>query len=212
MKNVNQQPEPTPENLLARGTNEDSIFNPAYIHVLGHRETLSLDSRMRFRLPDHLAASLTQEMGRVAGRSNLPPAAQNRMAFYFVPGTNSRIFLYPAQNIEVAVSRFESPPSGIDPSLVRAARDYFYSMMTFVEADRQNRLQIPDHLSKHGEIGEDDKKVVLVSHNLWLSVSRASTANEIETAGRDALDKVGPDVLDPVNIAQQFKPRDNAKE
>lgn len=153
---------------------------------------------MRFRLPDHLAGSLQREMGRVQGESNLPPAAQGRMGFYFVPGTRDRIFLYPAQNIDVAISRFESPPPGADPERVRQARDYFYSMMTFVEADRQNRLQIPKHLCEHADLDESAEQVVLVGHNLWLSVSRGTAAEELETEGREALEEIGADILDPV--------------
>ncbi len=168
------------------------------VHVFGHRESLSLDERMRFRLPDHLAGALAQEMGRVGAASSLSPAARQRLAFYFVPGTRSRIFLYPAQNIEVAVRRFESPPPGIDHGELRAARDYFYSMMEFVEADRQNRLQIPAHLCEHAQIGEQGRQVVLVAHNLWLSVSSLETAEKLQENARAAFDAIGHDVLDPV--------------
>lgn len=168
------------------------------VHTFGHRENLSVDGRMRFRLPDHLAGHLQREMGRVDGQSNLPPAAQQRMGFYFVPGTRDRIFLYPAQNIDVAIARFESPPAGSDPQRVRQARDYFYSMMTFVEADRQNRLQIPDHLCDHAGLDDDCGQVVLVGHNLWLSISRSETAEDMQAEGREALEEIGADILDPV--------------
>jgi DNA-binding transcriptional regulator/RsmH inhibitor MraZ len=157
---------------------------------------------MRFRLPDHLAGHLHHEMGRVEGQSNLPPAAGRRMGFYFVPGTRERVFLYPAQNIDIAISRFESPPPGVDPAQVRKARDYFYSMMTFVEADKQNRLQIPQHLCEHAGLDEGASQIVLVGHNLWLSLSRAAAAEEIEADGREALEAIGPDILDPVTPQQ----------
>jgi len=168
------------------------------VRIFGYRETLSLDSRHRFRLPDSLAANLYQEQGRLAGNSNIPPTALRRLAFYFVPGTRRRIFLYPAPNIEIAIERFESPPTVEDPEELRAARDYFYGAMTFVEADRQNRLQIPDHLLEHGEMDGNERQVVLVSHNHWLSIAKASVAAELDARGREALDKVGPNVLDPV--------------
>ncbi len=171
------------------------------VHTFGHRESLSVDGRMRFRLPDHLAGHLQREMGRVDGQSNLPPAAQQRMGFYFVPGTQDRIFLYPAQNIDVAISRFESPPPDADSQRVRQARDYFYSMMTFVEADRQNRLQIPEHLCEHADLGEDCDQIVLVGHNLWLSISRSETAEDMQAEGREALEEIGGDILDPVSPA-----------
>ncbi|MFW5914941.1 MAG: hypothetical protein ACOCTQ_00570 [Planctomycetota bacterium] len=168
------------------------------VHMFGHRESLSVDGRMRFRLPDHLAGSFQREMGRVEGESNLPPAAQQRMGFYFVPGTQKRIFLYPAQNIDVAISRFENPPAGADPRQVRQARDYFYSMMSFVEADRQNRLQIPSHLCEHADLSEEIDRIVLIGHNLWLSISRDDTARRMAEDGREALEEIGGDILDPV--------------
>lgn len=168
------------------------------IHVFGHREELSLDERMRFRLPDHLAGAIACEMGRTSAGSSLAPAARLRLAFYFVPGTRSRIFLYPVQNIEVAIEKFESPPEGVDISQVRAARDYFYSMMEFVEADRQNRLQIPARLCSHANIGDGQRRIVVVAHNLWLSVSGTEAAEKLQAGGRKAFDAIGPDVLDPV--------------
>jgi len=178
-------------------------IDPSLVHVFGHRETLSLDPRFRFRLPDELARRLQHEMGRLAGRSDLPPSTFERLAFYFVPGTNGRLFLYPAQNIGVAIGRFENPPAGQDPDLIRAARDYFYNMMCFVEADRQNRLQIPQHLLEHAGIDSDEGNVVLTAHDLWLAVAKGSVARELDAQGRTALDEVGPGVLDPVYTQQQ---------
>ena len=198
---------PAEKQAAAPGTG----LNHGLVHIFGHRDTLSLDARQRFRLPDQLVARLHEEMGRVAGESKLSPAALQRLAFYFVPGTDQRIFLYPAQNIETAISRFESPPAGEDPALVRAARDYFYSMMVFVEADRQNRLQIPEPLCEHAGMQEDERQVVLVAHNLWLSLARTQQAAEMAAVGREALDAVGPNVLDPVRT-QPPSPRNDPEE
>ncbi|MFP4029100.1 MAG: hypothetical protein ACLFWL_15015 [Candidatus Brocadiia bacterium] len=184
---------------------------PDLIHIYGHRESLSLDDRFRFRIPDRLASVLQQELGRVGGDAGLTPAARQKLAFYFVPGPANRIFLYPAANIQVAISRFESPPPGTDPELVRAARDYFYRMMTFVEADRQNRVQIPEHLCGHAGIDGQEGQIVLASHNVWLSVARASEAEKFESTGRDAFETVGPDVLDPVN-SSELPPQRDAEE
>ncbi len=177
-------------------------MDPSLVHILGHRETLRLDARCRFRLPDNLAARLQQELGRVGDQSNLPPGAFQRLSFYFAPGTSSRIFLYPAPNIAVAVERFENPPAGQDPELVRTARDYFYGMLSFVEADRQNRLLIPEHLREHAAIDPAEGHVVLVCHDLWLTILRGSAAEQFDVAGGEALEEVGPSVLDPVNPAQ----------
>jgi hypothetical protein len=182
-------------------------LDPSLVHVVGHRETLSLDARCRFRLPDDLAARLQQELGRLAGGSNLPPSALLRLAFYFVPGTGPRIFLYPAPNIQVAIERFENPPAGLDPEQVRAARDYFYGMMSFVEADRQNRLQIPDALREHAGINGAERQIVLVAHNLWLTILKSSAARDLEIRGRQALELVGPPVLDPVGPARPAEPQ-----
>ena len=176
------------------------------VHVFGHRVELSLDERMRFRLPDQLANAIALEMGRVNAHSNLSPAAIQKPAFYFTPGTEKRIFLYPAQNIQVAIQRFESPPPGVEKARLRAARDYFYSMMEFVEADRQNRLQIPAHLRDHAEIDDDNKRIVVVAHNLWLSITSDDSAEDLEAGGREAFENTAPDVLDPVETQTPASP------
>ncbi len=177
---------------------ETEVLRRDLVHVFGHREVLSLDERMRFRLPDHLAGAIAQEMGRAGAVSALSPAARQKLAFYFVPGTEDRIFLYPAQNIHVAVQRFESPPGEVDRSALRAARDYFYGMMEFVEADRQNRLQIPAHICEHAKISDKGGQIVVVAHNLWLSISSSECAGKLQAGGREAFDAIGADVLDPV--------------
>jgi len=187
-----------------------TISDPNQARVFGFREVLSLDTRHRFRLPDTLAANLYQEQGRVWQATNLPRAAVQRLAFYFVPGTKRRIFLYPASNIELAIERFEYPSPGQDPDELRAARDYFYSAMSFVEADRQNRLQIPEHLLEHAGL-EHERQLVLMSHNYWLSIAATSVAKDICTRGKDALEKVGPNVLDPVRFRPQVSTEGGAE-
>ena len=172
--------------------------HPDKVHIYGFRESLRLDDRSRFRIPDELAAILHEEFGRTRGESNVPSSAFQRLSFYFAPGPASKIFLYPASNIEVALERLENPPSGADPTQVRAARDYFYNMLRFVEADRQNRIIIPEHLREHGELGAEEKQVVLVSHDLWLAIMKGSVAKQEDQAGREAFDRIGADMLDPV--------------
>jgi DNA-binding transcriptional regulator/RsmH inhibitor MraZ len=182
---------------LSMGNKETSL-----VHIFGHREILTLDARGRFRIPDELARELYQEYARAAGQSNLPPRALQRLSFYLVPGTRRRIFLYPPTNIHVAVERFENPPAGQDPEQVRAARDYFYGMMCFAEADRQNRVQIPDHLREHAGINGKERQILISGHNLWLTVTRSSAAREMQTKGMEALENVGPSVLDRVDMTQ----------
>jgi len=175
-----------------------SSLDPGLMHLFGFRELLSLDDRFRFRIPDHLAERLHREMGRVAGNSQMPPAAFERLSFYFVPGPGQRLLLFPSTNIRVALQRFERPSLSSDPARVRAARDYFYSMMRFVEADRQNRFAIPDHLREHAGIDGSEKEVLLNTHDLWLVLARGSLAAEQDRRGREAFDEIGADILDPV--------------
>jgi MraZ protein len=153
-------------------------------------------------VPDELARELTGELARAAAQSNLPPRALQRLSFYLVPGTQRRIFLYPPTNIQVAVQRFESPPPGQDPAQVRAARDYFYSMMGFAEADRQNRVQIPDHLREHAGLDAKERQALIAGHNLWLTIVKSSAAKEMQEKGFSALEEVGPNVLDRVDTTQ----------
>jgi len=178
-------------------SNSDSLM-----HLFGYRELLRLDERFRFRVPDELAGRLHREMGRVAGRSQMPPAAFERLSFYFVPGPNERILLFPPTNIEVATGRFENPLAAAEAADIRAARDYFYSMMRFVEADRQNRFVLPEHLRGHAGIDEREREVLLIAHDLWLVIIRASVTAEEDRKGKEALDRVGADVLDPVRSPQ----------
>lgn len=172
--------------------------DPGYVHLVGNREELRLDQRFRFRVPDQLAGRLHRELGRVSAHSQMPPGAFERISFYFVPGPSQKIFLYPSSNIQLAITRFQKPLAGADPAEVRAARDYFYSMMTFVEADRQNRLVIPEHLREHAGLQGNEQDVLLSTHDLWLVLMKRSLAAEQERKGRDALDQVGADILDPV--------------
>ena len=172
--------------------------DPELIRIYGYREMLKLDGRFRFRIPDPLSSRLNQEMGRLRGNSRMPPSAFERLSFYFVPGPSRKLYLYPPGNIDIAVDRFENPPPSADPEQVRAARDYFYSQMRFVEADKQNRVVIPEHLREHAELHEDEDEVLLVSHNLWLELLPGSAAPDYESRGKDAFEEVGADILDPV--------------
>jgi len=159
----------------------------------GYQEVLSLDARGRFRLPDDLASRLARELGRVGNGSS-----EDRLALYFVPGTADRIFLYPAPNVHLAVDRFENPPPGMDPALVRRARDYFYARMRFVEGDRQNRFSIPDGLRQHARIDEDVQQVTIIAHNHWLSLSRSDVEEQRIADNREAFEMAAEDLVDPV--------------
>lgn len=173
-----------------------------FVRVFGYREMLRLDRRFRFRVPDHLAVDLHRELGRVVGASKLPPGAFHRLAFYMVPGPGQKMLLYPSPNIELAVERFENPAVVVERRKVRAARDYFYGMMRFVEADRQNRIVVPEHLRQHAGIDGREDRVLLVAHNQWLVLMKGSLAAQEERAGKEALEEIGADVLDPVGGPQ----------
>jgi len=170
------------------------------VRVFGYQETLSLDARGRFRLPDELSGLLHREMGRAArsGASASAPAAFERLAFYFVPGTRRRVFIYPVPNIDMAVQSFDRPAPGMAPEVVRQARDYFYNLMRFVEADKQNRLVIPDALRKHAEIDEQVQHIALVAQNYWLTLSRSELVEKEMADNLGAFEQVAPDLLDPV--------------
>ncbi len=173
--------------------------NGRYVRLFGYQDELSLDSRGRFRLPDQLVAVLRQELGRVRqneGRLNQAPALE-RLAFYFVPGTGKRVFLYPAPNIELAIESFEDPPPGMDPDVIRRARDYFYYRMRFVEADKQNRLAIPDGLREHADIEEAVAQVSLIAHNYWLALTRSDVITQRSAENLEAFEQAAPDLLNP---------------
>jgi len=170
------------------------------VRLFGYQEVLSLDARGRFRLPDELSGLLFSELGR-ASRSagaSAAPAAYERLAFYFVPGTRRRIFLYPTPNIDLAVRSFEQPPAGMPPEVVRQARDYFYNHMRFVDADKQNRLLIPEALRRHAEIGEQVQQIALVAQNYWLTLSRSELVEKEMAENLGAFEQVAADLLDPV--------------
>jgi DNA-binding transcriptional regulator/RsmH inhibitor MraZ len=170
------------------------------VRIFGYQETVSLDARGRCRLPDELAGAVQRELGRAARAASpeTPPAAFERLAFYMVPGTRQRIFVYPTPNIRLAVENFENPPEDVPAELVRQARDYFYYRMRFVEADKQNRLAIPDGLREHAGIDEQVSQVTLVAQNYWLALSRAELVEQAAAENRDAFDKAAPDLLNPV--------------
>ncbi len=169
------------------------------VRLFGYQEQLSLDGRGRFRLPDHLVSVLRQELVRVRQSEaalNQAPVPE-RLAFYFVPGTRQQIFLYPPPNVRLAINSFEDPPPGIDPDVVRRARDYFYLRMRFVEADKQNRLMIPDGLKEHARIDDEVEQVSLVAHNNWLSLTRSELVEQRTVENLEAFEQAAPDLLNP---------------
>jgi len=170
------------------------------VRLYGYQTTVSLDGRGRFRLPDDLAAALHRALGAVrqSPPSETPPAVFERLSFYFVPGPLERIFLYPTCNIRLAVQSFESPPPGLKPDVVRRARDYFYLRMRFVEADRQNRLVVPEGLRLHAGIDERVEQIALVAQNYWLALSRTELVEERTKDDWKAFEEASPDLLDPV--------------
>ena len=163
------------------------------VGIVGFEESLSLDERGRFRLPDELAAALQRELGRVGNGS-----AYDRLALYFVPAPAKRVFLYPVPNVRLAIERFETPPPGMDPAVVRRTRDYFYYRMRFVEADRQNRFGIPDGVRQHAGIDDDVQQITVVAHNHWLSLSRTDLEEQRALENLATFDSAADDLLDPV--------------
>ncbi len=163
------------------------------IRIFGFQETLSLDPRGRFRLPDELARALLSKAAPMPGASGY-----ERLAFYFVPGTADRVFLYPVPNVQMVIDRFESPPPGMDPAVVRRARDYFYQCMRYVEGDRQNRFAIPDGVRQHAGISDDVQRVTLVAHNHWLSLGRADLEEQRALEMRETFRAAVDDLMDPV--------------
>lgn len=185
----------------ALGSRTGNNGDIALVQIFGYRETLSLDARARFRLPDELAGMLHRALGRAQARGQAagPPAAFERLTFYLVPGPGRRVLLYPPTNIHLAVERFENPPAGMDAGAIRQARDYFYDRMRFVEADRQNRLLLPEGLRVHAGIGEEVKQIALVAHNYWLALAPAELVEELTAARLDAFEKMAPELLDPAH-------------
>lgn len=182
--------------------------NGRYVRLLGQYDELSLDNRGRFRLPDNLVYMVRQELGRVRAdeaRLNQAPALE-RLAFYLVPGTRQRVFLYPVPNIDLAVQRFEDPPADMPDDVIRRARDYFYYRMRFVEADKQNRLAIPDGLREHGDIGEGVSHVSLIAHNHWLALTRSDLVEKQKGENLEAFKQVAGDLLDPARPVRSRRP------
>jgi len=172
--------------------------DPGLLELMGRQDVLSLDSRWRFRLPDDLAGTLHRALARAGAESPAgPPAAFERLAFYFVPGPGARILLYPPSNVHLAVDRFENPPAGLDPAVIRRARDYFYYRMRFVEADKQNRLQIPEGLREHAEINEAVEQIALVAHNHWLVLTSSELVKQQVAGQFEAFNELAADLLDP---------------
>jgi len=186
--------------MVIKGQNRLSDGHPI-IEILGRGDFLSLDARKRFRLPEELSDALRRAYGQAAPHSDLPPDAVNRLPFYFAPGTGKRIFLYPAPNIALATSQFEAPPAGMAPALVRKARDYFYGLLRFAEADRQNRLQLPEPLCRHAAIGDDVDRVCLVCRGAWFVISKVSTEDELMAEREAAFEQCVDELLDAVKPA-----------
>ncbi len=170
------------------------------VRLFGYQDTLSLDARGRFRIPDDLAGAIHHELGRVqqASGAEAPPVAFRRLSFYFAPGTRSRIFLYPTPNIRLAVDDFENPPNGHSPELIRRARDHFYAHLRFVEADKQNRLVIPEALRKHAGMDEEVQHIALIAQNYWLALARTELVEQWAAENQEAFEQVAPDLLDPI--------------
>ena len=185
-------------------TSMGNLGQNGLVRLVGYQEFLSLDTRGRFRLPDDLAGAVHRELGRVAhhASADVPPAAFERLAFYFVPAPDRQVFLYPTTNIRLALEQFVNPPSGMDPAVIRQARGYFYGHVSFVEADRQNRLMIPAGLRAHAGIDEKVSEIYLVAQNHWLALSRSELARTKMLEGRQAFEQVAPDLLDPVYRTQ----------
>jgi hypothetical protein len=196
-----QQPQQqdTPDAPTSQGQRQIDALRSDLVRVMGHSGPLSLDSRMRFRLPSDLAATVHAAIQKAQPQSNVPAAA-SRLGFYFVPAPHQRIQIYPAQNIDIAVQRYERPPRGLDPVKVRKLRDYFYSLMTFVETDKQNRLQIPEKLCKHAKLDEGADQIYLDTHNLWLSISRIEENKQMVVDGEALMEDIGDQVVDPVHF------------
>ena len=166
----------------------------------GYQDTLSLDARGRFRAPDRLATMVNQALGQVqgAGVAGFPPAGTQRLAFYFVPGPGRRIFLYPATNIQLAIDNIEHPDVDLADDEIRDLRDYFYRLLTYVEADKQNRFQIPDALREHARLDDHVDQVSVVAHNHYFVLEAAEQAEEDRIAKRAVFEKRAADLLDPV--------------
>ena len=156
-------------------------------------------------MPDGLARNLLQEMARLAGKSDLLPGALERLSFYFVVAADQQVLLFPAPNVHIAIERWESPPADCDEGLWRSARNYFYRMMCFAEADRQNRLQIPDHIREHAGINGSDDHIALVCRDLWVSLVKGSALKQQDVTGGEALNQLGPGVQDPVHRPQPLQ-------
>jgi DNA-binding transcriptional regulator/RsmH inhibitor MraZ len=169
------------------------------VRLFGYQDSVSLDERGRFRLPDDLASAMHRELGRAerTAEPEMALAAYERLSFYFVPGTRQRIFLYPIPNIDLALERFENPPAELDPDVIRRARDYFYYRMRFVEADKQNRLVIPEGLRAHADIGEQVQQITLVAQDYWLALTRSEVAEARVAEELKAFEQVAADLLDP---------------
>jgi hypothetical protein len=69
--------------------------------------------------------------------------------------------------------------------------------MRFVEADRQNRLQLPEPLRTHAQIDGEVQQVSLIAHNYWLALTRAELDEQRTLEDLEAFEKAAPDLLNP---------------
>jgi len=169
------------------------------MQVLGYEEDLKIDARGRFRLPGQLARILRKALDStslVGAPATPADDDDDRLGLYFAPGSGSRIFIYPVPNIYLAVDGFNNPPAGADPHQIRAARDYFYYRLRFVQGDRQNRFQLPDGLRKHARIDDSVEQISIIARGSWLTLMPSSRTDEFD---QGAFDAVAADMLDPVN-------------
>jgi DNA-binding transcriptional regulator/RsmH inhibitor MraZ len=171
------------------------------IQILGYDEDLKLDDRGRFRLPGQLARILRKalEAAPLVDAPVTPTDDDERLGLYFAPGLDRRIFIYPVPNIHLAVDGFNRPAPGADPQQVRAARDYFYYRLRFVQGDRQNRFQLPDGLRAHAEIDASVDQITIIARERWLTLMPTSRTAELARTGFAAFDAVAADMLDPIN-------------
>lgn len=168
------------------------------IPVAGLNYDLLLDDRLRIRLPDELAdllrdAVMKQIEGADIRRSEI------RLAFYLAPGTNRRLLLYPRGNHELATEAVERPRPGLDPVKVRSARNHFYYHFQYVEADKFNRLTIPERHRKLIGLGEEGRKIMLRAKKYYFEIMSEQAFEHLDSVGRNDFEEVGDDLLDPVD-------------
>jgi DNA-binding transcriptional regulator/RsmH inhibitor MraZ len=168
------------------------------IRVAGLNHDLLLDDRLRIRIPDELARYLIREQGRLSGQPSAAPS-DVRLGFYLAPGTRGRILLYPSLNAALATWAVEHPPAGLDPKAVRSARNFFYYHFQYVEADKFNRLLIPEQIRELTNLGRENRKVFVRGKQYYFELMDESAFGELCQVGKDDFERIGDDLLDRVN-------------